>query len=81
MVKEIIGNNDEMFGYLVHRYKDLVNVKIIDELQDQGLSTDTIENIRFSLLSKHLQLVVENALKTAWHREGQGAERRGGAIY
>jgi hypothetical protein len=30
-VKEIIGNNDEMFGYLVHRYADLVNVKIIDE--------------------------------------------------
>jgi len=30
-VKEIIGNNGEMFGYLVHRYHDLANVKIIDE--------------------------------------------------
>jgi len=30
-VKEIIGNNDEMFGYLVHRYQDRANVKIIDQ--------------------------------------------------
>ena len=30
-VKEIIGNNDEIFGYLVHRSADLANVKIIDE--------------------------------------------------
>ncbi|NNL78765.1 MAG: hypothetical protein HKO68_20730 [Desulfobacterales bacterium] len=30
-VKEIIGNNGEMLGYLVHRYHDLANVKIIDE--------------------------------------------------
>ncbi|WP_297766490.1 hypothetical protein [uncultured Muriicola sp.] len=30
-VKEIIGNNGEMLGYLVHRYEDLANVKIIDE--------------------------------------------------
>ena len=30
-VKEIIGNNGEMFGYLVHRSHDLANVKIIDE--------------------------------------------------
>ena len=30
-VKEIIGNNDEMFGYLVHRYQDMANVTIIDE--------------------------------------------------
>ena len=30
-VKEIIGNNGEMFGYLVHRWADYSNVKIIDE--------------------------------------------------
>jgi 5-methylcytosine-specific restriction endonuclease McrBC regulatory subunit McrC len=30
-VKEIMGNNDEMFGYLVHRSSDRANVKIIDE--------------------------------------------------
>ena len=30
-VKEIIGNNDEMFGHLVHRYPDTAYVKIIDE--------------------------------------------------
>ncbi len=30
-VREIIGNNGEMFGYLVHRSHDLPNVKIIDE--------------------------------------------------
>ena len=30
-VKEIIGSNDEIFGYLVHLSTDLANVKIIDE--------------------------------------------------
>ena len=30
-VKEIIGNNDRMFGYLVHRIDDRTNIKIIDE--------------------------------------------------
>lgn len=30
-VKEIIGNNDEIFGYLVQRSKGHANVKIIDE--------------------------------------------------
>ena len=30
-VKEIIGNNGEMFGYLVHRIEDRAHVKIIDE--------------------------------------------------
>ena len=30
-VKKIIGNNDEMFGYLVHRSADRTNVRIIDE--------------------------------------------------
>jgi len=30
-VKQIIGNNDEIFGYLVHLFTDLTNVKIIDE--------------------------------------------------
>jgi hypothetical protein len=30
-VKEIMGNSDEMFGYLVHRSSDRANVKIIDE--------------------------------------------------
>jgi hypothetical protein len=30
-VKKILGQNDEMFGYLVHRYADRANVKIIDE--------------------------------------------------
>ena len=30
-VKEIIGNNGEIFGYIVHRSHDLANVKIIDE--------------------------------------------------
>ncbi len=30
-VREIIGNNGKMFGYLVHRSHDLPNVKIIDE--------------------------------------------------
>ena len=30
-VREIIGNEDEMFGYLVHRYHDTANVKIIDQ--------------------------------------------------
>jgi hypothetical protein len=30
-VKEIIGNNDKMFGYLVHRSDDRTNIKIIDE--------------------------------------------------
>ena len=30
-VKEIIGNNDEIFGYLVHKYTDRANIKIIDE--------------------------------------------------
>jgi hypothetical protein len=29
-VKEIIGRNDEVFGYLVHLSTDLANVKIID---------------------------------------------------
>ena len=30
-VKVIMGNSDEMFGYLVHRSADMGNVKIIDE--------------------------------------------------
>ena len=30
-VKKILGQNDEMFGYLVHRYADRANIKIIDE--------------------------------------------------
>jgi hypothetical protein len=30
-VKEIFGNNDQIFGYLVHRSADHPNVKIIDE--------------------------------------------------
>ena len=30
-VKQIIGNNDEIFGYLVHLSTDLANAKIIDE--------------------------------------------------
>ena len=30
-VKEIIGNGDEMFGYLVHRYHDMASVKVIDQ--------------------------------------------------
>jgi hypothetical protein len=30
-VKEIIGNNDKTFGYLVHRSDDRTNIKIIDE--------------------------------------------------
>ncbi len=30
-VREIIGNNGERFGYLVHRSYDLTNVQIIDE--------------------------------------------------
>ena len=30
-VKQIIGHNDEIFGYLVHLSTDLANVKIIDE--------------------------------------------------
>ena len=30
-VKEIIGNNEEIFGYLVHRYQDIASIKIIDE--------------------------------------------------
>ena len=30
-VKQILGQNDEMFGYLVHRADDLPNVKIIDQ--------------------------------------------------
>ena len=30
-VKEIIGNNKQLFGYLVHRAQDLPNVKIIDQ--------------------------------------------------
>ena len=30
-VKEIMGNSDEMFGYLVHRSSDRANVSIIDE--------------------------------------------------
>ena len=30
-IKKILGQNDEMFGYLVHRYADSANVKIIDE--------------------------------------------------
>ena len=30
-VKKILGQNDEMFGYLVHRYADTANVKIIDQ--------------------------------------------------
>jgi hypothetical protein len=30
-VKQIIGNNDEVFGYLVHLSTDLANVKIIME--------------------------------------------------
>jgi len=29
-VKEIIGSNDEVFGYLVHLSTDLANVQIID---------------------------------------------------
>ena len=29
-VKEIIGSNDEMFGYLVHKGTDTASVKIID---------------------------------------------------
>ena len=27
-VKEIIGAKDEIFGYLVHRYRDMANVKL-----------------------------------------------------
>ena len=30
-VKEILGSNQQMFGYLVHRDHDLPNVKIIDQ--------------------------------------------------
>ena len=30
-VKKILGQNDEMFGYLVHRSADRANIKIIDE--------------------------------------------------
>jgi hypothetical protein len=30
-VKEIRGENNAMFGYLVHRNQDLANVKIIDQ--------------------------------------------------
>ena len=30
-VKQIMGNNDEIFGYLVHLSTDLANVEIIDE--------------------------------------------------
>ena len=30
-VREIGGNNDERLGYLVHRYADVANVKIIDQ--------------------------------------------------
>ena len=30
-VREIGGNNGERLGYLVHRYADVANVKIIDE--------------------------------------------------
>ena len=30
-VKEIFGNNGEMFGYLVHRIEDRAHVEIIDE--------------------------------------------------
>ena len=30
-VKEIIGQNDEIFGYLVHKSSDSANVKIIDQ--------------------------------------------------
>lgn len=30
-VNEIIGNNDEVFGYLVQRNHDTANVKIIDQ--------------------------------------------------
>ncbi len=30
-VREIIGNNGQRFGYLVHRSYDLTNVQIIDE--------------------------------------------------
>ena len=30
-VKEIIGNNDQMFGYLVHLSTDRTSVQIIDE--------------------------------------------------
>ena len=29
-VKKILGQNDEMYGYLVHRFADRVNVAIID---------------------------------------------------
>ena len=29
--KKILGQNDEMFGYLVHRSSDNANVRIIDE--------------------------------------------------
>ncbi len=29
-VKQILGQNDEMYGYLVHRSADNANVKIID---------------------------------------------------
>ncbi len=30
-VKEIIGDNDKLFGYLVHRYRDMAYVGIVDE--------------------------------------------------
>lgn len=30
-VKEILGQNDEMFGYLVHKSTDTASVKIIDQ--------------------------------------------------
>jgi hypothetical protein len=30
-VREILGQNDVMFGYLVHRAADIANVKIVDE--------------------------------------------------
>ena len=30
-VKEILGQNDELYGYLVHRYRDMAYVGILDE--------------------------------------------------
>ena len=30
-VKEILGQNDELYGYLVHRYQDMAYVGIVDE--------------------------------------------------
>ena len=30
-VREILGQNEEMFGYLVHRYRDMAYLGILDE--------------------------------------------------